>query len=171
MITTDEWAELGITRGSEVLIVRKGDCSRPLQRLIEIGGHVPMYATAVGKAILAHLPDNKMDQHLSPAELTPITQSTITVPEILRQDLKAICSGGLAYSREELNEGMIAMAAPVFDLYGAGVAPMVVPVPTVRFTVEKKSDIEQALYAQSAALSHKLGFDSHSNPSNPSKQA
>jgi DNA-binding IclR family transcriptional regulator len=161
--TIDESAEIAIKRGNEMMIIAKEDRSRPLTRMIQMGERAPIYATAAGKAILAHLSDDEIDQYLSMAELTPITKATITDPEVLRRELNAIRSGALARSHEELHEGITAVASPVFDLYGHVVASIVLPVLTVRFTPEKEKKAEEILRRASIELSHQLGFDTGSN--------
>ena len=159
----DESAEIAIKRGNEVMIIAKEDCSRPLARIIQMGERAPMYATAAGKAILAHLSDDQIEQYLSSVELTSITKATITDPEVIWRELNAIRSGALARSREELHEGITAVASPVFDLNGRVVASIVLPILTVRFTSDKEKKAEKALRDASAELSHQLGFDTGSH--------
>ncbi len=169
--TIDESAEIAIKRGEVMMIITKEDCSRPLARIIQIGERAPIYATAGGKAILAHLSNEEIDRYLSATELTPITKSTVTDPEWLWRELHAIRAGGLARSHEELHEGITAMASPVFDLYGRVVASIVLPILTIRFTPEKEKMAENVLRAASIELSRQLGFDMESNArkvSNPS---
>ena len=159
----DESAEIAIKRGNEMMIIAKVDCSRPLARIIQMGERAPIYATAGGKAILAHLSDDEIEQYFSSVELTPITKATITDPEVLRHELNAIRSGALARSHEELHEGITAVASPVFDLYGHVVASIVLPILTIRFTPEKGKKAENVLRQASIELSHQLGFDNASN--------
>jgi IclR family acetate operon transcriptional repressor len=128
-----------------------------------MGERAPIYATAGGKAILAHLSDDEIERYLSSVALTPITKSTITDPEVLWRELNAIRSGALARSNEELHEGITAMASPVFDLYGHVVASIVLPVLTIRFTPEKEKKAENVLRHASIELSRQLGFDNASN--------
>jgi DNA-binding IclR family transcriptional regulator len=159
----DESAEIAIKRGHEIIIISMEDRSQPLSRMIQLGDRAPIYATAAGKAILAHLSDDEIDQYISSVELTAITKATITNPDVLWRQLQAIRSGALARSNEELHEGITAMACPVFDLYGSVVASIVLPIPTIRFTPEKEENGEKMLRGASIELSHQLGFDNASN--------
>ncbi len=159
----DESAEIAIKRGHEIIIISKEDRSQPLSRMIQLGDRAPIYATAAGKAILAHLSDDEIDQYISSVELTAITKATITDPDVLWRQLYAIRSGALARSNEELHEGITALACPVFDLYGSVVASMVLPIPTIRFTPEKEENAEKILRGASIELSHQLGFDNGSD--------
>ena len=122
MKTTDESSALAVRKGDEMLIVYGENCSQPLKRTVEIGYRAPIYTTAGGKVILAHQSDEEIDQYLSSIELTPKTHATITDSTMLLEELKAIRLEKIAYAQEERYEGLIAMAAPVFDLFGSVVA-------------------------------------------------
>lgn len=159
----DESAEIAIKRGHEIIIISKEDRSQPLSRMIQLGDRAPIYATAAGKAILAHLSDEDIEQYFSSVEMAPITKATITDPEVLRRQLHAIRSGGIARSNEELHEGITALACPVFDLYGSVVASVVLPIPTIRFKPEKEENAEKILHSASLELSRQLGFDNASH--------
>jgi DNA-binding IclR family transcriptional regulator len=155
----DESAEIAIKRRHEIIIISKEDRSQPLSRMIQLGDRAPIYATAAGKAILAHLSDDEIDQYISSVELTTITNATITDSDVLWRQLYAIRSGALARSNEELHEGITALACPVFDLYGGVVASVVLPIPTIRFTPEKEENAEKILRSASIELSRQLGYD------------
>lgn len=159
MLDTDESTELAIRIGNKIRIICKEDSSRSLQGVIKLGDSAPIYATAAGKAILANLSDEEIESYLSSVTLKQITKQTITNKKKLLRQLEEIRSSGIAYSHEELNLGLIAMAVPVFDLNSAVAASIVVPVPTPRFTEKKKKNIEQALRKASEDLSHQLGYD------------
>lgn len=155
----DESSEIAVKRGPDILIVCKEDCSQPLKMVIQIGDRAPLYATAAGKAILAHLHKDEIEAYLSSLKLKQITPKTITDVKALRRELKAIHSGALAYCREELNEGIVAMAAPIFTLHERIAGSIVVPIPSFRFTPKREREIEKALNRASKSLSYKLGFD------------
>jgi len=157
--TIDESAEIAVKRGDEIMIICKEDCSRPLARIIQIGDRAPIYATAAGKVILAHLSEEEIERYLSSVKFAPITRSTVTDPEVLRRELDAIRAGALGLSYEELNEGITAMASPVFDLHRRVAASIVLPIPTVRFSLEKEKKAGEILRRSAMDLSRQLGFD------------
>ena len=163
MMTTNESSALAIRKDFEMIVVYGENSSHPLRRSVEIGYRAPLHTSASGKAILAHLTDEKIDQYLSSVKMIPITPTTITLPETLREELRAIRSGALAYAREEQFEGLTAMAAPVFDLHGGVVAALVVTVPTIRFNEDLEKLIEETLQRASEELSRQLGFNSISD--------
>ena len=158
---TDESSEIAIKRDHDIMIVCKEDCSRPVARVIQIGDRAPMYATAAGKAILAHLSEEETAKYFSSVDMAPLTKNTITDFSVLQEELQRIRSGAPARSNEELDEGVIALAAPVFDFRGQVAASVVTPIPTMRFTKQRQKSIERALRSGASELSHLLGWDSH----------
>ncbi|WP_254546761.1 IclR family transcriptional regulator [Halomarina pelagica] len=78
-----------------------------------IGGHVPLHATASGKAILAHLPDERVDGIIEYRGLPRQTDHTITDEATLREELRAIRERGYAFNQEENTERLHAVGVPV----------------------------------------------------------
>ena len=76
--------------------------------------------------------------------------------------MKTIESQGISYSREEQHEGLVAMAAPVFDLYSCVVGSILVTLPIIRFVTEKEKIIEESLREEAQRLSRLLGCGSTS---------
>jgi DNA-binding IclR family transcriptional regulator len=159
MRATDESCALAVRKGFEMLIVYGENCYQPLKRAVEIGYRAPLYTTAGGKAILAHQSDEEIDQYLSSVKLTPKTHATITDSKKLLKELTAIRLEKIAYSREERYEGLISMAAPVFDLFGSVVAAIVVTLPTIRFNARSERLVKKTLNGASERLSRQLGFN------------
>lgn len=161
MTETDESSALAIRTGLDMLLVYGENSSQPLKRSIEIGFRAPMHITAGGKAILAHLSEDLLEAYLSSVPLDAFTPSTITDPEALKEELHAVKSEGIAYSREEQHQGLVAMAAPVFDLYSDVKGAVLVTLPSIRFAPEKEQVIAQVLRKGAGRLSRLMGYDVH----------
>jgi len=74
-----------------------------------------LHCTATGKAILAHLPEERVDDILDQHGLPERTANTITDREELNDELATIRERGYAYNDEEEVEGLRAVGAPVID--------------------------------------------------------
>lgn len=75
-----------------------------------VGGRAPAHATAAGKAMLAWHDDLALRADYR-ERLAARTPRTITTLEVLRQDLAQVRSrGGVAYERQELAHGTVAVA-------------------------------------------------------------
>jgi DNA-binding IclR family transcriptional regulator len=77
------------------------------------GATMPLHATAIGKALLSGLEPAELDALVGTAALRPYTRRTIVRPNLLRDQLAAIRTGGVAYSHEEWRMGTSGVAAPV----------------------------------------------------------
>lgn len=78
-----------------------------------IGKRAHMHDIASGKAILANLPDERVDEIIDRHGLPESTPNTITDRAALRDELEAIAESGVAFNDNETIEGMRAVAAPV----------------------------------------------------------
>jgi len=158
VVRTGESGEIAVRRGDEVIIVYREVSSRSLSSCMQIGDRAPLYATAAGKAILAHLPPEEIDAYLSSRRFQALTRKTVTSLAALRGELEAIRAGAVAYSREEHTEGIVAMALPVFGFDGLVAGSIVVPMPSIRFNRQKEKVIERGLRDLSLQMSRQLGF-------------
>jgi IclR family acetate operon transcriptional repressor len=123
----------------------------------DIGSRWPLHATSTGKAILAYLPSAQLEVILQ-APLAAFTPKTITDPEVLRQELKAIREQGFAVAAEELEIGFVALGAPVCNHHGQIAAAISVGGPTARLAGDKLSEIAALVKATARRISLKLGF-------------
>jgi DNA-binding IclR family transcriptional regulator len=86
-----------------------------------LGKAVPVHATSTGKALLAFLPPDELDEALG-RPLPRFTERTITDPARLRDELERVRRRGYAVSRGELEAALWGASAPVLDRGGRVVA-------------------------------------------------
>jgi IclR family acetate operon transcriptional repressor len=154
---TGESVAVGVRNDTEIMIVCKRDSAQAIRRTIQIGQRAPMYATATGKAILAHMSTEEADRLFDSIRFSPLTGRTIKDAEALRTELAEVQSSGFAYNREESADQIVAIAAPIFDFRGAVDAAVVVSLPAARFDAEADRRIRAALGEAARAISQKLG--------------
>ena len=78
-----------------------------------VGTHSYMHCSAAGKAILAHLPDERVDEIVDRWGLQRFTDQTVTDRDRLREHLEAGRERGFFVNREEYQRGVTAIGAPV----------------------------------------------------------
>ena len=103
---------LAVRDGMEVLYVLKVHGVNAVPIVSRIGARLPMHATGVGKALLAHEPDGFFTAYLT-RELERPTPHTITEPGRLARDLAAVRAQGYAFTSEEMTLGSCSAAAPI----------------------------------------------------------
>ena len=79
----------------------------------QTGRRAHLHATGLGKAILATLPEERVDEILDERGLPGVTAHTITDRNELFEELDDIRTAGIAYDREECVEGMACIARPL----------------------------------------------------------
>jgi IclR family pca regulon transcriptional regulator len=117
---TSYTASLAVLDGAEILYVGRAQSWRTEQRQADLsvrpGSRLPSYCTAMGKILLAHLPeDERYKRVASITGLTKHTPKTITSKKGLHRQLKQIKETGFAINDEELKLGLHSISAPVHD--------------------------------------------------------
>jgi IclR family transcriptional regulator, acetate operon repressor len=99
------------------------------------GRRTKPHAVANGKVLLAY------GAIRIPHQLERYTEHTITTHEALQEELAAVRRNGWAQATAELEEGLVAVAAPVFDGTGACVAALSVSGPAYRMPPERLEEL------------------------------
>lgn len=89
---------------------------------LEVGSRLPAHCTAMGKALLAWLPDDRVQAIMGPEPYYACSSKTITTWDGLRSELKRIRERGYSTNNQELMEGLQCIAAPVFGHEGNVIA-------------------------------------------------
>lgn len=84
----------------------------------QFGPRLPGYCTALGKAILAHMPDSTVSSYLDEVELTAYTANTITGRQELLDELARTKSRGYSISNGEILMHQGGIGAPVRSYSG-----------------------------------------------------
>ena len=128
----NETIDLSVIQGNSAVFIDQILGSHRLRAISAVGESFPLHCTACGKALLATLPDAKLERHLS-QDLARYTAHTSTDPAALSEEIGRIRSGGIAYDLEEHTEGICAISASFVDPLERAFA-ISMPVPTTRFT-------------------------------------
>jgi DNA-binding IclR family transcriptional regulator len=83
-----------------------------------IGRHAPLHNRALGKAILAHLPDERVDEVIDRHGLPATTERTITERDRLSEELARIREDGVSFNEQESVNGIRGVAVPILGTDG-----------------------------------------------------
>jgi len=114
-----------------------------------------LHATAIGKILLAHAPEEVVSELLSQG-LHRFTSYTITTQDQLREQLQRVREEGFAYDREERTVGLVSIATAIRDPKGGSPAALslLAPVEKYRQRLESlKQDLSAAKRTIEANLS------------------
>ena len=115
---TGESLYLGMRCGNEILLIDNSEGFHDFKAASPLGGRMPMYACSQGKLLLSLMQPQELEVYLQTAELKRYTPNTITDPEQLRQELEKIRAQGYSIEYGELQTGLKAIAAPIYDKNG-----------------------------------------------------
>jgi IclR family transcriptional regulator, KDG regulon repressor len=122
-----------------------------------VGAHFPAHCTAVGKAVLAFLPDKEINAILLRNGLRRFTPSTFTGASDLKENLRQIRQRGYAIDNQELERGLSGVAAPVLLSGNRVVAAVGIAGPTLRFRGKELAQKIALVREIAAKLSVSLG--------------
>jgi DNA-binding IclR family transcriptional regulator len=146
----------------QVFYVEKVESQQSVRTACTVGSRAPAYCTAVGKAMLAELPDAEVSKIVRRWGLRPVTANTITTASALKAELKIVRTRGYAIDDEEKEEGLRCIGAAVRSHSGKPAAAMSVSGPAFRMTKERLPEIGRALMEAAGKLSAELGHQTAS---------
>lgn len=146
---TGESATVGRVIGDRLIIVARSESPRPLRAVNRTGEVVPAGRSAMGKAVLSVLPEDRQLDFLR-ADGASDPHATL---ESLRAELYEAAQRGYAVDEETLTPALRCRAVAVLGWDGAPVAALSVGGPTIRFTPEVADESVAALRAQARELS------------------
>ena len=121
-----------VRNDDSVMYISKIESPHSMRICTQIGRHLPLYCTAVGKAILAFLDESEVHSILATRPPEEFTGKTITDTEQIIESLPLIRAQGYAVDDEELEYGLTCIAAPIFNSQGKPIAGLSVSGPTSR---------------------------------------
>jgi len=166
---TDHTIHLGLLVGNEAIYVDKIEGNRPYRMSSAIGLRLPLHATAIGKAILAHDPHIERDLSIVTTALVEKTARTITTPSALRRELAATHARGWSLDDEENEVGIRCVAAPIFSYRRDVIGAISISAPAFDLTVAGAEEVAPTLIAAADAVTNALG-GSRSRLANPSSR-
>ena len=154
---TGETANLVILDGREAFYLDKVESPQSLRIFSRIGRRAPLHCTAAGKLLLAARSWPEVQRMLGRNSLERFTPRTILSPEVLRRELEAVRTDGVALDREECEEGATCIAAPVRNARGETVAAMSISGPTLRMHPERIRELTPVVVGMGREASERLG--------------
>lgn len=139
----NETCQLGIQNKNNLLYIAKVDSPEPLRLISYVGKQLPLYCTAIGRAILSEKSDDQVHA-LYPNGLTAYTEHTITDWPVLMEELHQTRLRGYAIEHEETNLYVHCVGVPLCQ-NGCTIAAISISIPSFRFSEEKMQEGIQLL--------------------------
>ena len=149
---------LAVLDGSEAVYIEKVEPEGFIRMDTWVGRRMRVHATSVGKAIVAHIPQEQLEQILRKSGMEKRTPKTIvTLPRLLKE-LEKVRSQGCAVDDEENNLGARCVGAPIFDERGAILASLGLSGTTQQVSPHTMPHILEALKDAARHISMGMGY-------------
>lgn len=155
---TREATHLAVLVEGEIMYLDSEQSSGVLNINTQVGSRAPLHSSAVGKCLLAALPDDEIDRILAIKGLARYTDRTIINFADFHHDIEETRDRGWAMDDEETYLGVRCIAAAIYDHRGIVVASMGISGPTQRITLERAQVLGHLVRESAARVSRHLGY-------------
>jgi IclR family pca regulon transcriptional regulator len=119
-----ESASVTVLDGDEVVYVARASAKRVMSVGLGVGSRLPAYCTAMGRVLLAALPEEEFAAYLKRVELEPMTPKTVSDKKLLAEIVARAREEGYALVDEELELGVRSVAVAVRSRQGSVIGAM-----------------------------------------------
>lgn len=155
---TGETVNLAVLHGHEVVYLLSESGTNLLTPRAAIGMRLPAHCTALGKCLLAQLPDAAARRAAGPEPYAVRTERTLRGWAALHAQLEEVRRCGLASSRDEFERGLSSLAVPVGWGTEDGPAAINVSLPTPRAGAAARTELGARLRLTAAAIESVTGL-------------
>jgi IclR family acetate operon transcriptional repressor len=140
-----ETVNLAVLQNNQIVYLEIIEGSHAFRMTGEVGARVPAYASAIGKAISAFLPEAALKALLDGEPLRRLTPNTITSRAELHKSLARVRRQGYALDNEEVDLGASCIAVPIFTDGSRATHAVSLSGPTARIKTQQKAMITELL--------------------------
>jgi DNA-binding IclR family transcriptional regulator len=140
-----ETVNLSVRYGDQLVLIGTLESARLIKRGTQLGGQDPWHASAVGKAVLAFLPEVEARALVARCGYRRFTQRTRTSWNELTADLEATRRRGYAVDIEEFEDEMCCVGAPIVDTSGRAMGALGLSGSAQRFTTQAVEEMGNEL--------------------------
>ena len=133
------------------------ESQNPYRCAAALGEYSYAHSTALGKCLLASLSEAEIDQIIAQHGLPKLARNTITSGTALLEHLRQVRQDGVAVNNEENIDGVICIAAPIYDKDAHTIAAVSVSGPATRMQL-MIDDVKQEVRRVAARISEMLGY-------------
>jgi IclR family acetate operon transcriptional repressor len=157
MERSGETANLGLSEDDSVVFVSQVETHQAIRAFFRPGTRSPFHASGIGKAVLAHLPAERVTAIIRGTGLEIFTPRTLSDAPALARDLAEIRRRGWSVDDEERHPGMRCVASAIFNEYGEPIGGISVSGPTARVTPERVAELGPLVRAAASEITGMIG--------------
>lgn len=156
---TKETIHLAKLIGDQAIYINKRESQHNIRMYSQIGKNVPLHCTGVGKVIVAfQTTPRRRDKLIENIDFRKYTDNTITNKDAFLRELEKIKKEGFAVDREEHEENIICIAAPIRDYTGNVIASISITAISYRLNLDELLVHKDILIEECEKVSRKMGY-------------
>ncbi|MDS0300324.1 IclR family transcriptional regulator [Halogeometricum sp. S1BR25-6] len=113
--STGEMANLVVEEKGKGVYLHRAHGNKAVRTDSYVGQRVHLHNTALGKTILAHLPEERVDEIIEHHGLPRTTPNTITTRDALLEELETVREAGVSFDDEARVQGLRCVAVPIIN--------------------------------------------------------
>ena len=157
-LLTKETILLTAVNGTRGIVLDRVESEEPIRySLFQPGASIPIHCGASSKILVAYLPEEDWDNIIAKEGLKRYTPNTITNVNQLKAHLRRVRKRGYAYSDQEVDRDVRAVAGPILNGLGELVAGLSVAGPAYRMNKKKINDLRRLVVEYAQRISIQLG--------------
>ncbi|MCL2391895.1 MAG: IclR family transcriptional regulator [Oscillospiraceae bacterium] len=153
---TNETVNLAVLDKNEIVYIAKKESTHSIRISTNVGKHLPLHCTAIGKSILACMHRPSAEAIIDNLEFRPYTEHTITDKTRLINEIDRVMLEGVAYDHQEFQIGVSCVAAPLYYQKFNPIAAISVSGPSFRIDDAKRKKIAAVVMEIAAKICHEL---------------
>lgn len=153
---TGETVNLGILNNAQVFVIHNIQGRLDSRITLHLGPVADLHCSSLGKSLLVDETHENLVALLGAEPFLALTPSTITTLKGLEQELARVRRQGYALDKEETEEGLTCIGAPIRDWNERVVAALSVSAPSSRFKGERFEKAKRRVVETAARISNHL---------------
>lgn len=150
---TGESANLAVLAEGQIVYIAQRHSRQIMKTFVQLGKRSPVHCTGVGKVLISELPQEEVERIVEKNGLEKHTSNTITTLAKLLKELEKVREQQFAIDKEEREEGVFCIAAPVYGSKKKIIAAISISGPTGRINGKKIADLASLLQESAHKLS------------------
>ena len=151
-------AHLGVLEGQRAVYVEKIEVIASVRLRTDVGRTLHLHSTAIGKALLAFLPEEEINHILKTLPLPPLTPKTITNAAAFTKELARVRALGYSVNNEENELETRALSAPLFGIEGRPIAAINLGATTLQMRSKDIPRLGSLVKEYALKMSKHLGY-------------
>lgn len=119
-----ESCSAAVLDATDIVYVLRVPTQKIMRITLGVGSRLPAWCTSMGRLLLGDLPDDEAKARIAASTIEAFTKHTLTDPDAILAKVQQARRQGWCVVNQELEEGLISIAAPITDRAGRMVAAL-----------------------------------------------